>query len=63
MDAAQQRIMVWFMPIFFTGIMLNYPAGLLLYIFTNNVLTVAQTYSLKKWLARVPPAATAEKRK
>jgi len=59
MDAAQQRIMVWFMPIFFTGIMLNYPAGLLLYIFTNNVLTVAQTYSLKKWLASSPP----EKRK
>ncbi|MGO9831713.1 MAG: membrane protein insertase YidC, partial [Myxococcaceae bacterium] len=46
MDAAQQRIMVWFMPLFFTGIMLNYPAGLLLYIFTNNVLTVAQTYTL-----------------
>jgi YidC/Oxa1 family membrane protein insertase len=58
MDAAQQRIMVWFMPIFFTGIMLNYPAGLLLYIFTNNVLTVAQTYSLKRWLQRPP-----EKRK
>jgi YidC/Oxa1 family membrane protein insertase len=62
MDAAQQRIMVWFMPIFFTGIMLNYPAGLLLYIFTNNVLTVAQTYSLKKWLQR-PLGATPEKRK
>jgi YidC/Oxa1 family membrane protein insertase len=54
MDAAQQRIMVWFMPIFFTGIMLTYPAGLLLYIFTNNVLTVAQTYSLKKWLQKAP---------
>jgi YidC/Oxa1 family membrane protein insertase len=61
MDASQQRIMVWFMPIFFTGIMLNYPAGLLLYIFTNNVLTVAQTYSLKKWLSRSP--APAEKGK
>jgi YidC/Oxa1 family membrane protein insertase len=61
MDASQQRIMVWFMPIFFTGIMLNYPAGLLLYIFTNNVLTVAQTYSLKKWLQRSP--APAEKGK
>ena len=54
MDAAQQRIMVWFMPIFFTGIMLNYPAGLLLYIFTNNVLTVAQTYSLKRWAQTGP---------
>jgi len=62
MDAAQQRIMIWFMPIFFTGIMLNYPAGLLLYIFTNNVLTVAQTYALKKWLQRAPPP-TPEKRK
>jgi YidC/Oxa1 family membrane protein insertase len=62
MDAAQQRIMVWFMPIFFTGIMLNYPAGLLLYIFTNNVLTVAQTYVLKKWLQQ-QPVATPEKRK
>jgi YidC/Oxa1 family membrane protein insertase len=27
LDAAQQRMMVWFMPIFFTVIMLNYPAG------------------------------------
>ena len=50
MDAAQQRIMLWFMPLFFTAIMLNYPAGLLLYIFTNNVLTVAQTYTLKRWV-------------
>jgi YidC/Oxa1 family membrane protein insertase len=55
MDAAQQRIMVWFMPLFFTGIMLNYPAGLLLYIFTNNVLTVAQTYTLKRWVQRQTP--------
>jgi YidC/Oxa1 family membrane protein insertase len=65
MDATQQKIMVWFMPIFFTVIMLNYPAGLLLYIFTNNVLTVTQTYVLKRWLQRgsasvkpVPAAAT-----
>ncbi|HXX30579.1 MAG TPA: membrane protein insertase YidC [Myxococcaceae bacterium] len=57
LDAAQQRIMVWFMPIFFTVIMLNYPAGLLLYIFTNNVLTVAQTYVLRRWLQRRTPPA------
>jgi YidC/Oxa1 family membrane protein insertase len=62
MDAAQQRIMVWFMPIFFTGIMLNYPAGLLLYIFTNNVLTVAQTYTLKKWLAKDPSAVPGKRK-
>jgi YidC/Oxa1 family membrane protein insertase len=52
MDAAQARIMTWVMPIFFTAIMLNYPAGLTLYIFTNNLLTIAQQYGLRKYLAR-----------
>jgi YidC/Oxa1 family membrane protein insertase len=60
LDAAQQRMMVWFMPIFFTAIMLNYPAGLLLYIFTNNLLTVLQQAVLKRILSRggeAPPGA------
>jgi YidC/Oxa1 family membrane protein insertase len=52
MDQAQARIMVWVMPIFFTFIMLNYPAGLTLYIFTNNVLSIAQQYGLRKWMER-----------
>ncbi len=52
LDAAQQRMMVWFMPIFFTVIMLNYPAGLLLYIFTNNILTVAQQAVLRRMVQR-----------
>jgi len=43
---------VWFMPIFFTVIMLNYPAGLLLYIFTNNILTVAQQAVLRRLVQR-----------
>jgi YidC/Oxa1 family membrane protein insertase len=68
LDAAQQRMMVWFMPIFFTAIMLNYPAGLLLYIFTNNLLTVGQQYVLKRLLARggdstAPLKPALEKRK
>jgi len=54
LDAAQQRMMVWFMPIFFTVIMLNYPAGLLLYIFTNNILTVAQQAVLKRMVGSTP---------
>jgi YidC/Oxa1 family membrane protein insertase len=54
LDAAQQRMMVWFMPIFFTVIMLNYPAGLLLYIFTNNILTVAQQAVLRKLVGSTP---------
>ena len=68
-DPAQQRMMVWFMPIFFTAILLNYPAGLLLYIFTNNILTVLQQAVLKRMMARggdsaAPPLKPAlEKRK
>lgn len=51
-DAAQAKLMNWFMPIMFTAFMLNYPAGLTLYIFTNNLLSIGQTYALRKWLAR-----------
>jgi YidC/Oxa1 family membrane protein insertase len=40
------------MPVFFTAIMMNYPAGLALYIFTNNLLSIAQQYGLRKYLAR-----------
>jgi len=54
LDAAQQRMMVWFMPIFFTVIMLNYPAGLLLYIFTNNILTVVQQAVLRRMVGSTP---------
>ena len=49
-------MMVWFMPIFFTVIMLNYPAGLLLYIFTNNILTVAQQAVLRRLVHGAPSA-------
>lgn len=52
MDKSQQVLMTWVMPVFFTTIMMNYPAGLALYIFTNNLLSIIQQYLLKKWLAR-----------
>jgi YidC/Oxa1 family membrane protein insertase len=52
MDAAQARIMTWVVPIIFTFSLLQYPAGLSLYIFTNNLLTIAQQWGLKKWIAR-----------
>jgi YidC/Oxa1 family membrane protein insertase len=66
LDPAQQRMMVWFMPIFFTVIMLQYPAGLLLYIFTNNLLTVVQQAVLKRMVGSTPTPplkAALEKRK
>ena len=47
-DPTQAKVMLYFMPIFFTFIMLNLPAGLTLYIFTNNLLSIAQ----QKWLQR-----------
>ncbi len=47
-DPAQAKMMLYFMPVFLTVIMLNVPAGLALYIFTNNILTIIQ----QKWLRR-----------
>jgi YidC/Oxa1 family membrane protein insertase len=52
MDAAQARMMTWVLPIVFTITLLQYPAGLALYIFTNNVLSVAQQYGLRKWIEK-----------
>ncbi len=52
MDKSQAFLMTWVMPVFFTGIMMNYPAGLALYIFTNNLLSILQQYALRKYLAR-----------
>ncbi|WP_375769291.1 membrane protein insertase YidC [Archangium gephyra] len=51
-DPAQAKIMTWFVPIIFTLTLLNYPAGLALYIFTNNLLSIAQQYGLRKWLEK-----------
>jgi YidC/Oxa1 family membrane protein insertase len=71
MDAAQARIMIWVMPIIFTLTLLQYPAGLSLYIFTNNLLSIGQQYGLRKWLdhkklkrgAAAPAASGGGKRK
>jgi YidC/Oxa1 family membrane protein insertase len=57
MDRAQQRMMTWIMPIFFTALMLFYPAGLTLYIFTNNVLSIVQQYGLRKYIEKRGGAA------
>jgi YidC/Oxa1 family membrane protein insertase len=60
MDAAQARMMTWIMPVFFTAIMLNYPSGLSLYIFTNNLLTIVQQKGLRKYLDSRPAAGKAQ---
>lgn len=60
MDKSQAFLITWIMPVFFTGIMMNYPAGLALYIFTNNLLSIAQQYLLKKYLAGKAASAEAK---
>jgi len=54
-DSAQAKMMLYFLPIFFTVIMLQLPAGLTLYIFVNNLLSIAQQQYLMKRQA-APPA-------
>jgi YidC/Oxa1 family membrane protein insertase len=48
-DPTQQRMMM-FMPLVFTFMFINFPAGLVLYWLVNNVLTIAQQY----WMMRSP---------
>ncbi|HEX7487452.1 MAG TPA: membrane protein insertase YidC, partial [Anaeromyxobacteraceae bacterium] len=55
-DNAQAKMLLYFMPIFFTFIMLRLPAGLTLYILVNNVLSIAQ----QQWLMRRQPVAPAK---
>src|SRR5262249_36518819 len=55
-DPVQARIFTYVMPVFFSFILLNTPAGLTLYMVTNNVLSIVQTYALRRWLAGHPGA-------
>lgn len=51
MDSSQAKMMMWLMPIMFTGFMLFLPSGLVLYIFVNTILSLAQQYALKRKMA------------
>jgi YidC/Oxa1 family membrane protein insertase len=44
-DPAQQRVMM-IMPVVFTFMFINFPAGLVLYWLVNNCLTIAQQYAM-----------------
>lgn len=44
-DPAQQRVMM-IMPLMFTFMFINFPAGLTLYWLVNNLLTIAQQYAI-----------------
>lgn len=51
-DANQQKVMM-LLPVFFTFIFIHFPAGLILYMITNNVLSVAQ----QEWAKRTMHSA------
>jgi YidC/Oxa1 family membrane protein insertase len=55
-DNAQAKMMLYFMPIFFSVLMIFVPAGLTLYIFVNNVLSIAQQQFMMKRQAAVAKA-------
>lgn len=44
----KQRVMMMFMPLVMTGIFINFPAGLVLYWLTNNVLSIGEDLLRKK---------------
>ncbi len=48
-DPAQQKMMM-FMPLIFTVMFVNFPAGLVLYWLVNNVLSIVQQYAYNKGL-------------
>ena len=46
-DPSQAKVMM-FLPIIFTVMFINFPSGLVLYWLTNNILSIAQQYRIKK---------------
>ena len=55
-DNTQAKMLLYFMPVFFTFIMLRLPAGLTLYILVNNLLSIAQQQWMMRRMADAPPA-------
>ena len=52
-DPAQQKMMLYFMPIFMTGISLFLPSGLALYMLVNSVLAMLQQRIAKAQISRM----------
>ncbi len=55
-DNAQAKMMLYFLPLFFSFIMIWVPGGLTLYIVVNNLLTIAQTRAIQARTAAVAKA-------
>ncbi|MFA6032655.1 MAG: membrane protein insertase YidC [Myxococcota bacterium] len=59
MDSQQAKVMLYFMPIFFTLIMLSLPSGLTLYIFVNTLLSIAHQFYINRNARTVTAPGTA----
>ena len=46
-----QAKMMMIMPLFMTVLFINFPAGLVLYMFVNNIISMGQQYYIQKKLA------------
>ncbi len=57
MDKNQRRIML-LLPLFFVVIVINFPAGLLVYWITTNLWTICQQYVIKRRLGPATPPAS-----
>jgi YidC/Oxa1 family membrane protein insertase len=51
-DPAQQKMMMYMMPVMFTVFMLFLPAGLGIYMFTNSVLAISQQWLVERYAKR-----------
>lgn len=56
MDPTQAKMMM-LLPVFLTFLFLNFPAGLVIYWLTNNVLTIGQQVVTDRFFLKAPPAA------
>jgi YidC/Oxa1 family membrane protein insertase len=56
MDQNQRRLMM-LLPLFFVILVINFPAGLILYWITTNTWTMGQQYVIRRTMAPVVPAA------
>ena len=56
MDPTQAKMMM-LLPVFLTFLFLNFPAGLVIYWLTNNVLTIAQQVVTDRFFLKAPTAA------
>ena len=60
MDATQQKILKW-LPVMMTFFFLNFPASLVLYWLTSNIISIAQQRVINKISVEEPQAIVAAK--